>query len=279
MATYAIGDVQGCHEPLRRLLERLRFDPAEDRLIFLGDLVNRGPQSAEVLRFVRSLGDRAVSVLGNHDLHLLAVASRGEKAGRKDTFQDVLDAADREELLDWLSRCPLAYDDPDTGILAVHAGVAPQWTRAKALALAGEASACIAGPDAGGFYAHMYGDDPDQWRGSLKGWKRLRFIVNCFTRIRYCDAEGRIDTRHKGPPGTQPAHLHPWFEVPGRRTADDTIVFGHWSTLGQLSWSGGKALGLDTGCVWGGQLTALNLQTGERVGCDCPAAQKPGIDG
>jgi len=278
MATYAIGDVQGCHEPLRQLLERLRFDPAADRLIFLGDLVNRGPQSAEVLRFARGLGDRAVNVLGNHDLHLLAVAARGDKAGRKDSFQDVLDAPDREELLGWLSRCPLAYEDPETGVLAVHAGVAPQWTRSKLLALAREAGDWISGPDAGEFYAHMYGDDPDLWRGSLKGWKRLRFIVNCFTRIRYCDAEGRIDTRHKGAPGTQPAHLRPWFEAEGRRTAQDTIVFGHWSTLGQVSWSNGKAMGLDTGCVWGGRLTALNLQTGELTGCACRGAMRPGAD-
>ncbi len=279
MATYAIGDVQGCHEPLQRLLERLRFDPAQDRVIFLGDLVNRGPQSVEVLRFVRSLGNSAVSLLGNHDLHLLALAARGEKAGRKDTLQGLLDAPDRDELLGWLSRCPLAHEDPETGVLAVHAGVAPQWTRAKALALAQEAGAVIAGAKAGEFYAHMYGDEPDQWREGLKGWKRLRFIVNCFTRIRYCDAEGRIDTRHKGAPGTQPAHLHPWFDVEGRRTASDRIIFGHWSTLGRISWSGGKAMGLDTGCVWGGQLTALNLQTGALVGCDCPAAQKPGADG
>lgn len=276
MTTFAIGDVQGCHESLRRLLEQLRFDPVRDRLIFVGDLVNRGPQSAEVLRYVRSLGDRATSVLGNHDLHLLAVARRQEAVDAKDTFQDVLSAPDRRELLDWLSHRPLAYEEPETGTLVVHAGIAPQWSRKKLLALAREAEAVIAGADADGFYAHMYGNEPDRWQDKLQGWDRIRFIVNCLTRMRYCTPRGRIDTRSKGMPGSQGAKLLPWFEIEGRKTADETIVFGHWSTLGRVSWNGGRILGLDTGCVWGGSLTALNLQSGELVSTGCAQFRRPG---
>ncbi|HSW12406.1 MAG TPA: symmetrical bis(5'-nucleosyl)-tetraphosphatase [Solimonas sp.] len=277
MTTYAIGDVQGCHDALQRLLQQLDYKTGRDRLIFVGDLVNRGPQSAEVLRFVRSLGDRAMTVLGNHDLHLLAVAQRQDPVDRKDTFQDVLDAPDREELLDWLSQCPLACEDPDTGTLVVHAGVAPQWSRRKTLRLAREVEQWVAGPRAGDFYAHMYGNDPDRWDDELEGWKRLRFIVNCLTRMRYCSVDGRIDTRAKGAPGSQPDGLQPWFEVKGRKTAEDRIVFGHWSTLGHVSWNGDRIFGLDTGCVWGGSLTALNLQSGELHSTGCEQYRRPGV--
>jgi len=276
MTIFAIGDVQGCFDPLQRLLQQLDYKKERDRLIFVGDLVNRGPLSAEVLRFVRGLGDRATTVLGNHDLHLLAVAQRQEPVDRKDTFQDVLAAPDRQELLDWLSRRPLACRDPETGTLVVHAGIAPQWDRDQVLRLADEVGQWIAGPRAGEFYAHMYGNDPDHWDENLQGWPRLRFIVNCLTRMRYCSADGRIDTQAKGAPGSQPDGLRPWFEIEGRKTAEDTIVFGHWSTLGRVSWNGGRIVGLDTGCVWGGSLTALNLQSGELVSTGCGQYRKPG---
>ncbi|AXQ30773.1 symmetrical bis(5'-nucleosyl)-tetraphosphatase [Solimonas sp. K1W22B-7] len=276
MTTYAIGDVQGCHSELCQLLERLRFDPVRDRLILVGDLVNRGPQSLQVLRLVRSLGDRAVTVLGNHDLHLLAVAQRQEDVSPKDTFQDVMQAPDRAELLSWLGQCPLAWEDPDSGTLVVHAGIPPQWDRAQLLDLAAEAGAWIAGPEAGRFYAHMYGNKPDLWDDGLKGWDRIRFIVNSLTRMRYVTPAGRIDTKAKGAPGSQPKGLKPWFEVEGRRTAQDRVIFGHWSTLGRVSWQKGRVWGLDTGCVWGGKLTAMNVETGELMGCDCPQQRKPG---
>jgi bis(5'-nucleosyl)-tetraphosphatase (symmetrical) len=276
MTTYAIGDVQGCLEPLLRLLEALRFDRDGDRLVFVGDLVNRGPASAEVLRFVRGLGACASTVLGNHDLHLLAVACRQDRVGRRDSFEDVLSAPDRDELLAWLAQQPLVWEDPDSGALVLHAGVAPQWDRAQVLALAREAEAVIGGPQAAAFYAQMYGDQPDRWDEALQGWERLRFIVNCLTRLRYCRRDGGIDLEHKERPGTQPAELLPWFEIEGRRSAAETFVFGHWSTLGRVSWNGGRICGLDTGCVWGGSLTAMNLANGELVSTGCGQFRKPG---
>lgn len=277
MSTYVIGDVQGCLEALQRLLAQLRYDRGRDRLVFVGDLVNRGPQSAEVLRFVRSLGEQAVTVLGNHDLHLLAVACHQERSGRRDSFDDVLHAPDRDELLDWLAQRPLAWADPVSGALVVHAGLPPQWDREQALRLAREAEAVIAGPRAAEFYAHMYGNQPERWDETLSGWERVRFIVNCFTRLRYCHPDGRIDLEHKDTPGTQPPDLLPWFEIEGRRSAAETVVFGHWSTLGRVSWHGGRIIGLDTGCVWGGSLTAIELGSGELYSTGCGQYWKPGL--
>jgi bis(5'-nucleosyl)-tetraphosphatase (symmetrical) len=262
MTTYAIGDVQGCHEELLALIAELAFDPARDRLIFVGDLVNRGPASLEVLRLVRGLGDAAVTVLGNHDLHLLAVA-HGGRSGRRDTLTGVLAASDSDELLDWLSARPLAWRHPQTGTLLIHAGLPPQWTVAQTLELAAEASAVIAGSGGPRFFTRMYGDEPDRWKASLRGTDRLRFAVNCLTRLRYCDASGRLDLKPKGAPGTQPAGSMPWFQVSDRLSREDTIVFGHWSTLGRVHWPEHRVFGLDTGCVWGGRLTALALETGE----------------
>jgi bis(5'-nucleosyl)-tetraphosphatase (symmetrical) len=255
MAIYAIGDVQGCFAELQRLLDKIRFDPAADRLWFTGDLVNRGPQSLETLRFIRSLGDRAVTVLGNHDLHLLAVAHGVSRTKRKDTFGDVLMAPDRDILLEWLRRRPLLFREG--AFYLIHAGLPPQWSIDDAERYALEVESCLQGDRFIELFRHMYGDQPDLWTETLSGWDRLRFITNCFTRIRYCDRDGRMDFKEKGAPGTQPPHLTPWFKVPGRRSAGSQIVFGHWSTLG--FYADDDVFGIDTGCLWGGELTALRL--------------------
>jgi len=276
MAVYAIGDVQGCLEALERLLAKLAFDPARDALWFTGDLVNRGPDSAGVLRFVRAL-PRAITVLGNHDLHLLAVATGQHPLRKHDTFNDVLAAPDRVELLGWLRTRPLIHHDPDLDWTLVHAGLLPQWTLGDARRLAAEAEHHIAESDTHEIFSHMYGDTPDHWQESLAGWARLRLIINCFTRLRYCDAEGRVDLRPKGAPGTQPEGLMPWFQVPGRHSGGERIVFGHWSTLGL--WNGDGVVGLDSGCLWGGQLSAWRLdQPGESCSVPCAQAQIPGQD-
>lgn len=274
MGVYAVGDVQGCHADLRRLLERLRFDPARDRLLLTGDLVNRGNDSLGVLRLVRSLGAAAVTILGNHDLHLLAVARTGAPTRKRDTLDAVLEAPDADELLAWLRAQPLAWREPQTGVLMVHAGLPPQWDADRCLALAAEASRLIAGPDGDAFLAQMYGDEPSQWREDLAGADRHRFVVNCLTRMRYCRADGRIDLRHKGPPGSQPPDLLPWYAVPGRASAGTRIVFGHWSTLGAAPLQDGApwredTLCLDSGCVWGGRLTAIDLLDGRIVAEPC----------
>ena len=262
MATFAIGDVQGCYTELLELLEQLAFDPGTDHLWFTGDLVNRGPQSLQVLRFVKSLGDRAITVLGNHDLHLLAVAYGAQKPSRKDTLTEVLAAPDRDQLLDWLRHRPLMYREADGDIALVHAGLAPQWDLATAQGLATEVETVLRQGPAAAFLKHMYGDRPAQWKDGLSGWKRLRCITNYFTRIRFCDADGVLDLQSKGALGSQPDGTYPWFSVPMRRSRDATLVFGHWSTL-RLSdddCARHRVYPLDTGCVWGGHLTALRLE-------------------
>ncbi len=276
MSTYAIGDIQGCLASLQRLLDKIRFDPARDRLWFCGDLVNRGPDSLGVLRFIRNLGDRAVTVLGNHDLHLLAVAHGLRKIHRKDTLAAVLDAADRDELLDWLRHQPLMHHDALLTYTMVHAGLPPQWDLDKALACAGEVQQVLRGDDLHDFLSHMYGDEPEVWSEELTGWDRLRFITNCFTRLRYCDAEGHLHLASKGAPGSQPAPFVPWFEIPERASRDLRVVFGHWSTLGKVEYPG--VFALDTGCIWGGALTALRLE-GEPsyTRIDCEEVCKPGV--
>lgn len=273
MAVYAIGDLQGCYDELRALLDRLQFDPARDRLWFAGDLVNRGPGSLACLRFVRSLGASALTVLGNHDLHLLAVAAdagRGLKKG--DTLDEVLRAPDRDELLAWLQRQPLLHDDRELGWTLIHAGLPPQWSVADAAVCARDVERVLAlAPQE--FYARMYGNQPDHWTPGLAGYDRLRFAVNCLTRLRYCTAEGRLLMKPKGPPHEAPAGALPWFRVPGRRSAGSRILFGHWSALGWHAADG--VVSLDTGCVWGGRLTALRLDaTGTTPVCvDCRGAQ------
>lgn len=260
MATYVIGDIQGCYDEFQRLLEQLRFDPSADVLWCTGDLVNRGPHSLKVLRFVHGLGDRAVTVLGNHDLHLVAARLQG-RTGPKDTFQDVLAAPDCDELLQWLRRRPLVH--AQRGFALVHGGLPPQWSIAEALAIGAEASALIASAESDAFFRqHMYGDRPARWDDALQGWDRLRYVVNCCTRLRVCSADGQVDLRYKGAPERTPPGLMPWFAVPGRRSADTTVLFGHWSTLGRVHWPEYRVYGLDTGCVWGRRLSALCLEDG-----------------
>ncbi len=262
MSTFAVGDVQGCFDELQALLVKMRFDPARDRLWFTGDLVNRGPRSADVLRFVMALSEHAICVLGNHDLHLLAVATGSARSGPQDTFDDVLQADDRQRLLDWLRHRLLLYHDGALGFTLVHAGLAPQWDLATAQELAHEVEAVLRGPDCRQLYEHMYGNQPDCWDFRLTGWDRVRFIVNAFTRLRYCDKEGRMDLAPVGAPGSQPAHLVPWFQLPTRRSRKQTIIFGHWSTLG--AWQQDRVIALDTGCLWGGSLTAVRLDGSTR---------------
>jgi bis(5'-nucleosyl)-tetraphosphatase (symmetrical) len=273
MARFAIGDVQGCATELRALLGAIRFSADRDQLWFVGDLVNRGPYSLECLRLIRALGDNAVVVLGNHDLHLLALVFGGrlqDKPG--DTLRDILRAPDRVPILQWLLE-PLAHQDPTHGELLVHAGLVPQWTVPQTLVLAREVhDALRAAPEE--FFAHMYGDKPDQWSDDLAGADRLRFIVNCLTRLRVCTAAGRVALKAKGPP-LPASTLLPWFEVPGRASRDTRIIFGHWSALGYVNAHG--VIGLDTGCVWGGALTAVNLDQPIRpISIACSGYQEPG---
>jgi bis(5'-nucleosyl)-tetraphosphatase (symmetrical) len=261
MAVYAIGDLQGCYTELRQLLDTLRFDPARDKLWFVGDLVNRGPESLECLRFVKSLADNAVVTLGNHDLSLLLVMAGVKPLTARHTTGDILLAKDRDELLDWLRSRPLLHHDPELDYAMIHAGLPPQWDLATARRCAHELETLLRdGADAYfPYFQGMYGDTPDAWSDDLQGVDRWRFITNCFTRMRYCTAEGRLDLSAKGKPGKQQKGLYPWFQVPGRRSADLRIVCGHWSTLGLVREN--NVTTLDTGCVWGGSLTAMRLDT------------------
>jgi bis(5'-nucleosyl)-tetraphosphatase (symmetrical) len=256
MARWAIGDIQGCAAELRALLARLRFNPDRDQLWLTGDIVNRGPDSLGALRLVHALRDNAAVVLGNHDLHLLALACGGESPRRGDTLDAVLAARDRRRLLAWLLGLPLAVHDAAHGDLLVHAGLVPQWSVADTLALAGEVQAALAA-DPRRFFATMYGNRPDRWSADLRGPERLRFTVNVLTRSRLCTASGRINLKDKGPPAAARAPWLPWYRHRRRATADVRVVFGHWSALGFHD--GDNVLALDTGCVWGGRLTAIDL--------------------
>jgi bis(5'-nucleosyl)-tetraphosphatase (symmetrical) len=272
MSTYAIGDPQGCHASLLRLLDEVKFDPAADRLWLVGDLVNRGPDSLGVLRFVKSLGSAAICVLGNHDLHLLALAEGFGRAHKGDTLDAVLAAPDRDELLHWLRQRKLAWREGD--FLMVHAGVLPGWTVDDTLQRAAEAETMLQGAHYRDFFAQMYGNAPTAWDAGLQGIERLRVIVNAFTRLRYCTPAGEMEFHHKGAPGTQPAGWLPWFEVPGRQSMAATLVFGHWSTLGLVNRPG--LIALDTGCLWGGKLTAVRLEDRQAFAVQCPQLQRPG---
>ncbi len=275
MALFAIGDVQGCYEPLLKLLDQVSFDPDRDKIWFTGDLVNRGPASLEVLRFVYGLGAGATTVLGNHDLHLLAIADGRQPVKRRDTFTDILAAPDRDELLAWLRHRPLFTHDATHGCAMVHAGLLPQWDFATAASLAREVESVLRGDGYGELFANMYGDTPDHWHDDLGGWERLRVIINAMTRLRYCDADGRMHLKHKGAPGSQPDPLRPWFQVTNRRSADTRLIFGHWSTLGLHI--DPHIMALDTGCVWGGHLSAVRLDTPEADIAQyvCAQAQDP----
>jgi len=278
MATYAIGDVQGCFDELKALLSKIKFNSDRDQLWFCGDLVNRGPKSLKTLRYIKSLESNAITVLGNHDLHLLATAYERKKPGRKDTFDKILQASDAPELLNWLRHQHMAFHDKDKKITLVHAGIHPHWSIKKTLKLAKEMEQLLQSDNHLNFYKHMYGDKPLTWDDSLTGWSRYRFITNTLTRLRYCDANGKPALNAKGPPGSQAENLFPWYEVPGRKTQKDTIIFGHWSTLPHAGLLGiNRTYAIDSGCLWGGMLTAMSVDERpfEYTWLDCPGAQKP----
>ncbi len=280
MALYCIGDIQGCDTALGRLLDEIGFSASRDTVYLLGDLVNRGPDSAAVLRRCMRHDGALRSLLGNHDLHLLAAAHGARKPSRRDTLASVLDAPDRAALLQWVRQQPLArtHEHGGQALLMVHAGVLPAWSAADALAYAGEVQAVLRGSDLPAFLQAMYGNTPDRWSDSLAGTDRLRVIVNALTRLRFCSAEGVMDFDSTESASAAPAGLMPWFDVPGRRAAGTLIAFGHWSTLGWLERR--DLLGLDTGCVWGGCLSAVRfgatLAERERLQVHCEQAQAPG---
>lgn len=287
MAMYLIGDIQGCDGALARLLDTVNFSPSRDTLFVLGDLVNRGPDSAAVLRRLMGYGNSARCLLGNHDLHLLAVAHGARKVGRRDTLDDLLAAPDRATLLHWLQQHPLAMQTNvgHTKLLMVHAGLLPSWTAAQTLALADEVQTVLRSAAAPAFFQSMYGNAPAAWDEALSGIDRLRVIVNALTRLRFCTPEGEMEFAHSGGASEAPAGYLPWFDVAGRRTADCTVAFGHWSTLGPKGLGERQdVLALDTGCVWGGCLSALRVAPGdatqplatELVQVHCPQAQAPG---
>jgi len=283
MAIYAIGDIQGCLDELLELLNKLQFEPQHDQLWLVGDLVNRGPQSLETLRFVRSLGHAATTVLGNHDLHLLALALSPQHDSVPAELQPVLQAADRDELITWLRHRPLLHFDAGLNTMMVHAGIVPQWDLATAEQCAAEVEAVLRGPQPEHLLAGMYGGKPNRWSPELCGIERLRFIVNSLTRIRYCRTDGSLDFKAKLAPDhyqdnsggkyKEGKSLQPWFRGEHRRMADSRIVFGHWSTLGLIVDT--NILALDTGCVWGGKLTAIRLdETDEPVQVDSQQPQQ-----
>lgn len=281
MSLYMIGDVQGCNASLQALLEALDFSVSRDTVYLLGDLVNRGPDSLGVLQWAMAAGSSARCILGNHDLHLLGVALGIRKPGKKDTLTPVLESPDAPEMFDWLRQQPLTR--LEHGWLMVHAGVLPQWNAEKTIALSRELEGAISGSDYKDFFRVMYGNQPDRWSEKLTGDDRLRVIVNALTRLRYCTADGQMEFDSKDDIGTQPPGYMPWFDVPGRQTAEQAVAFGHWSTLQGLHRPG--VLALDTGCVWGGRLTAAkltpNARNNEAAGVElqhvpCPKAQSPG---
>lgn len=284
MALYLIGDVQGCDSALQRLLDKISFSASRDTLYLLGDLVNRGPDSAGVLRRLMGYGASVQCVLGNHDLHLLAVAYGARKPHRKDTLSGILDAPDRQAMLDWLrgQRMAILENIDDHEVLMVHAGVLPAWTATKTIALANEVETVLRGPDLSNFLHQMYGNEPGRWDNSLTGAARLRVVVNALTRLRFCTPDGQMEFNTTEGAGSAPAGYLPWFDVPGRQTAGVPVAFGHWSTLGWLNRP--DVLSLDTGCVWGGCLSALRLGgsrnsatlTQKLIQVKCKQAQKPG---
>ena len=270
---YLVGDLQGCCDPLERLLQALDFSPSRDRLFLLGDLVNRGPDSLGVLRRLRALEGAATCLLGNHDLHLLAIAHGVRKPHRSDTLDGILQAPDRDDWLNWLRQQRLAVWD--AGWLMVHAGVLPQWDAARTVALAGEVEAMLRSPDLGDFLTQMYGNEPARWDDALTGVSRWRCVVNALTRLRFCTPDGEMEFATKEGAGGAPEGFVPWFEVTSRATQGTPVAFGHWSTLGLIERP--DLLALDTGCVWGGCLTAVRVDGGRRevVQVPCPQAQKP----
>lgn len=275
MAVYAIGDIQGCYDELRRSLDAVGFEPGPDRLWCVGDLVNRGPQSLAVLRYFREIDAHAVCVLGNHDLHLLALAAGNPKHRDERSLAAVMAAPDRDELLHWLRHRPLLHYDAALDFLMIHAGLPPQWDLDTARHCAREVEQVLRGDDHRAFFMQMYGNQPDLWDPGLTGMSRWRFITNSLTRLRFCDAAGRLALDDKGPPGSEPAGCLPWFDHPERRSRRQRILFGHWSTLGYVARN--NVWALDTGCVWGGAMTLLRLDRTppEAHSIDCAGWQDP----
>ena len=276
MAVYAIGDIQGCYDELLELLDLIQFDPRYDRLWFTGDLVNRGPKSLDVLRYVKQLGASATTVLGNHDFHLLAMWRQHHlHLQDSDSLTHVFEAPDHEELLEWLRQRPLLHHDPRLGYTMVHAGLPPQWGLQQAQQLAAEVEEVVRGEQFEPFLHQMYGNKPKQWSPTLTGWDRLRFIVNCMTRLRFCTPAGRLDFKQKGGIESSDPSLVPWFQAPSRQTQNTPIIFGHWSTLGYRQ--GDNVYAIDSGCLWGGKLTALRIDTPIPlpIFSPCPGQRRP----
>jgi bis(5'-nucleosyl)-tetraphosphatase (symmetrical) len=267
MATYAIGDVQGCFDSLQTLLRQIHFKPEQDQLWFVGDLVNRGPQSLETLRFIKSL-PQAVIVLGNHDLHLISLAEDISSINHHHTLDSILNAPDKAELLFWLRQQPLLHHDPQLNYTMVHAGLAPQWTIAQAKNYAQEVEIALRGEHYRDFLKQLYGDQPDCWNENLQGWDRLRFITNCLTRIRFCTRQGELDLKYKGEIGGHHPDYFPWFQIPDRASRTENIIFGHWAAL-QGETHTPHTFALDTGCVWGHSLTAMRLEDQQRFSVEC----------
>lgn len=275
MTVYAVGDLQGCLQPLQCLLKDVAFDPAKDRLWLVGDLVNRGPQSLATLRFLYAMRDSLICVLGNHDLHLLAVAHNRERLKKADTLQEILDAPDRDELLNWLRQQPLLHYDAERDTLLVHAGIPPQWTLSKALKRAAEVQDALRDDTRLPLFLEgMYGNQPARWDKGLRGIERLRVITNYLTRMRFCSADGSLDLKSKEGLDSAPAGFAPWFSYANRKTRKHKIIFGHWAALeGRCSQP--NLFALDSGCVWGGAMTLLNLDSGAKHLCHCHAQQRP----
>jgi len=263
MSTYAIGDVQGCYSELQNLLNEINFDERRDELWFAGDLVNKGPKSLQTLRFIKALGVNAKITLGNHDLHLLAVAKNIQPLLKKDTIQEILAADDVEELIDWLKSRPLLITDDNLNFTMVHAGLPPQWSLENAKEFAKECELILQSEKINKLLAEMYGDTPNIWVNSLQDYAKQRFIINCFTRIRFCNSDGMLDFDAKVAPGKQNTSLIPWYSLPNRKTKDNKIIFGHWSTVhigNEKNFKQYNVYPIDTGCLWGGRLTAMRLE-------------------
>lgn len=268
MSTYAVGDIQGCYDPLMRVLDKARFDPQKDRLWVTGDIINRGPKSLKCLQFIHRLGDSATTVLGNHDLHFLAVAYGVKRAKRGDTFEEILNASDCEELVYWLRHQKLVHWDEHLDFCMVHAGIPPQWSLKQTLILASEVERVLQSNHFHSFFLEMYGNEPDLWKQDVEGLTRLRVITNYLTRMRFCSAEGQLDLENKLGPDTANEGFAPWFSHSHRKTRNIPILFGHWASLkGQVTTN--NVFALDTGCVWGDKLSMMRLEDRKMYQCDC----------
>ena len=272
MSTYVIGDIQGCLQSLKKLLKEIHFEPKKDTLWFAGDLINRGPESLETLRFVQQLGDSAKCVLGNHDLHLLAVYAGHRDIHHKDTLSEILEAPDIEKLINWLRRQPLMLYSAQHNTILSHAGIHPAWNLKTARREASAVELHLKSHDYKDLFAFMYGNKPAKWKPGRVRKKRLRFAINCFTRMRFCSPTGKLNFEEKGAPGSQAKGFVPWYELPNKLDEDTRVIFGHWSTVGSIT--NPNIIGIDTGCVWGGKLTAYELETKAFHFVSCPQSQK-----